>query len=96
MTNLDIFATILSEVTDRPASYWREVIRNVYAAAGRDITFSPMLETVPPAEAEQLLADLRAEKPGILRWVVGAAIAERQATPATRYRLATYLGNLQN
>jgi len=96
MTNLDILTTILAEVTNRPASHWREVVRSALAAAGSDIADTQLLESVPPPEADRLPAELRAEKPAILRWLVGGTQAARQSTPAQRFRLSAYLGNLQN
>lgn len=91
MTNLDILATILAEVTNRPASYWREMVRTIIAAAGRDIADTQLLESVPPPEAARLLAELRAEKPGILRWALGGTLP-----PSQRRRLHLFRHNLQN
>lgn len=96
MTHLDILAVVLSEVTNRPAWYWRDVIRNTVAAAGRDIATTSLLESVPPPEAEKLLTEMRAEKAGILRWLVAGSQAARQEKPAARFKLSAYLSNLQN
>lgn len=96
MTRLDILCTILSEITNRPAARWDKAVRSALAAAGRDIADTNLLESVPPSEADRLMAELRAEKPAILRWVVGGTQAARRSTPAQRFRLSAYLGNLQN
>ena len=71
MTNADIFCRILAETTGRP-----------------ERTFRSILAALPPAhrgkldatchDAPALLEQLRAEKSGILNWLVqGAAMAHR-------------------
>lgn len=96
MINLDILCKALSEVTDCPASRWRKVVRNALAAAGRDISDTRLLESVPPDEADKLLADLRADAPAIERWLMDGLLKSLRSSLTEQYRLRSYLDNLQN
>lgn len=62
MTRRDILTTILGEVTGNPTAI---------TACVATLPASPALDTeLPPAEAQQLLTKLRAERVGILNWVL--------------------------
>ena len=73
MTNLDIMAQVLSEVTNQPPEHWRQIILYSVGPGGIDRQ-TKLLQTVEPIEAEQLLTKLRGEKQGILRWLVEGSV----------------------
>ena len=97
MTNLDIIVTTLSEVTGIPAAHFRGNIMRGMAASGQDMSNSELLRELTDEEANKHLAALTTpeSKRGILRWVVDAGVAAH-ATPAQRYRIKTYMNNMQN
>jgi hypothetical protein len=70
MTNADIFITILAEVTGRPRSTFEPVL-DVARLASPDHKLDVELE---PDEAERLLMALRAEKSGILNWILARSM----------------------
>lgn len=72
MTNADVFCKILSETTGRPEKVFRAVLAQLPPCSRGKLD-----EQVQDEDA--LLAQLRAEKAGILNWVVeGAVRAHRQ------------------
>lgn len=71
MTNAEILIQILHEVTGRPKRHvrrWVKLIRPMTGDNGRALD-----RKLSPAEAEDLLSRLRAEKPGIARWLIEGA-----------------------
>ncbi len=63
MTNLDVFAKILSEVTGRPETIFRQIICSTLK------TNNKWLEPAEPG----LYEALQAEKAGILNWLISGA-----------------------
>jgi hypothetical protein len=70
MTNRDIFTTILHEVTGRPKGEFSALITHMQAQFPGQGRWD---EELPPDKAERLLTALRAEKSGILNWILGIA-----------------------
>lgn len=70
MTNQDIFIQIVSEVSGRP----KEEIADLLAAIRRAHPGGKWDKELSDKEAETLLVELRAEAPGILRWLVEGAM----------------------
>ena len=67
MTNLDIFATVVSEAVGETFAAVRQNMENLIRISGSAGKF---YDDVPDAEAEKLLTELRAERSGILKWYV--------------------------
>ena len=66
MTNGDIMTTILAEVTGRPAVEVGAVVRTARLLSGAD----GLDVEVTDDDAARLLAALRAERSGILNWIL--------------------------
>jgi hypothetical protein len=66
MTNAEIFAQVLSEVTGRPKAELMAIVEMVKRRGG-PATWD---EELTPDASERLLASLRAEKAGILNWIL--------------------------
>jgi len=66
VTNAEILAQVLSEATGQPL----EVVRALIAITLRDN--APSRRELPEADAQQLLAKLRDELPGIRAWALGS------------------------
>lgn len=67
MTNFDIFAQILSEASGRPIEEVKlktDVILKMIGTSGK------MYDEVPDDKAQELLAKLRTELPGIRQWLI--------------------------
>ena len=68
MTNADVFRIILAEASNRPV----EEIEELYVAFSRDFGILRHDDEMPDDEAEELLASLRNELPGIKAWAAKA------------------------
>ena len=66
MTNADVMVTILSEVTGRPTAEVAIVVRTAQLLSGADGFDTELTDS----DAAALLAKLRAEKSGILNWLI--------------------------
>lgn len=76
MKHQDVMAQIFSEVTNKPVSYWADVLNGFKKAAPEART--GLEKELTQEEAETLLAQLRQEKAGILNWLIQGNIAARQ------------------
>lgn len=68
MTYIDLFTQILSEVTGQPKEYIRAMTIEFFGRAGANM--DKLHRTIPPAEYDRLLAELRQEKEGIRAWLI--------------------------
>ena len=80
MTKAEIFIQTLSEVSGRPKDEIAEMLKAMRKARPG----GKWDDEVPPAEAEKLVNDLRAEVPGILAWLVRGGIEAQQEIDAAR------------
>lgn len=64
MRKLDIIVQVLSEVTSRDKTFVEQLFASIFAA--RPEAQKGFLVEISDAEAKKMLADLRAEGPGIL------------------------------
>ena len=79
MTNADVFVQVLHEVTGKPILEVRKLLDMAIERTGPARFF----EEIPDDEAEKLMESLRAEKEGILAWLVeGAMQVERNSGTA--------------
>lgn len=69
MTKADVFVQILHEVTGKPKEVVCSLLDEATKATGR----AGFDDELDDAEAEQLLADLRKEKDGIMDWLLRGA-----------------------
>ncbi len=67
MTFRDIFCQILSEVTGRPKIYMAELLDVFFLLHPVPNRFD---EEIPEEQAQEMLSDLRKEKPGIMNWLI--------------------------
>lgn len=85
MTNQTIMIQILHEVTGRPKKELHRLIKSFRAGLpdqGRGFD-----KKLTPAEAEDLLNQLRKEKAGILAWLIeGATLARLELPPTSAMR----------
>lgn len=96
MNNLQLMATVLSEVTGQPRGQWERCIRNAIAASGKDIIKdTKLLVELRPAEKRGLLRKLRQNKEGILAWLVQGSVAVRQR-PEQLNSYRFHMQNMQN
>ena len=70
MTNADVMVTILSEVTGRSVSDVGAVVRTAQLLSGAD-GFDTELSD---GDAAALLSKLRAERSGILNWILAGVV----------------------
>ena len=82
-TNADVLVQILTEVTGRPRRGVQAIIDPIATGLGPQSTLNAMLTE---AEAEALLADLRQEKAGILRWLQEGRNLTKPDIPRALYR----------
>lgn len=68
MTHREIMTIVLSEVTGKPKEVVREMFESMIKV--RPERRATLDEQVPEAEAQELLTNLRAEKAGILNWLL--------------------------
>jgi hypothetical protein len=68
MTHREIMILVLSEVTGKPKDIVREMFESMIAV--RPEMRATLDEQMPEAEAQELLTNLRAEKAGILNWLL--------------------------
>ena len=66
MTNAEIMAQILSEASGRPLESVQGLVKDMAKAFGSRTRLN---EEVPHARAQELLAQLRTELPGIRAWL---------------------------
>ncbi len=74
MTKADVFVQILHEVTGKSKEEVRTMLDEATEATGR----AGFDDEIDEAEAEQLLADLREEKEGIMNWLLQGAQAVKR------------------
>ena len=67
MTNFDIFAQIISEASGKPIEDVKLMTDAILELAGSP---GEMYEAVPNDKAQELLAKLRMELPGIRAWLI--------------------------
>jgi hypothetical protein len=70
MTNAEIFAQVMSEVTGRPTAECAAVVELVKRQRGP----GKWDHEHTPAESARLLATFRAEQAGILNWILAGRI----------------------
>lgn len=71
MTYQEIFIQIISEVSGKP----KQEINELLSAFRKTNPGGKWDNIIPDKDADKLLTDLRAEAPGILRWLVEGAMA---------------------
>jgi hypothetical protein len=68
MTHREIMIVVFSEVTGKPKDFVREMFETMIEV--RPEMRATLDEQMPEAEAQELLTKLRAEKAGILNWLL--------------------------
>lgn len=80
MTNRDIIARILAEVSGRPEAEVAELLETMTPKGGAGHRLD---EEVPDDKAHEIMTGLRAESGGILAWLLRGAAQVEAAAPKT-------------
>lgn len=71
MTNFDIFAQIICEASGKPIEDVKLMTDAILKLAGSP---GEMYEVVPDVKAEEMLATLRTDLPGIRAWLIAGGL----------------------